>query len=190
MKLEMSSSLLDLGINVNTYGGDFEADLDLNGLSDAAADEIYDNFSIELYDSEIVTQATSYLNENLKEFNSVLPTGMKIKSFSNIKMYHPNAYNYETDLLYFDIEVSDNITKSMRNAVNSGAVHIDFSSYKSHDGFMSFMPHNLDSLIESCSNDVERAYSMISSVCLANSDVELFAEYFTEHSDLQMDMSN
>ena len=96
-------------------------------------------------ENEICRVGEKIINKTLKSISEYVG---KI-NINNVKFESPKFYNYYNDILTFDMEVEDDLVCFIKNIIKKSYDVNDFElflkdNYKSYDGFISFMPSDLD----------------------------------------------
>lgn len=141
----MYGGLLDPA-NIESAYNDFERyNCEEDGTEFHYVDLDYDKF-----DMAVLEIAAGYIK------GEVMPILSKygVKNIQTLGIYHPREYNFETDQLDFDIELSDDFEEQMRENIvkfqkeDDGRMqqYID-DHWKSYDGFWSYMPESFDEIL-------------------------------------------
>ncbi|MBO4719991.1 MAG: hypothetical protein J5658_08970 [Prevotella sp.] len=128
---------------------------------------------------EIVKCATNFINEN------VVPMMKKygLESIDVEKIHSPQYYNFESDCLYFTVNMAANFRELMHKYLAEFRKDEKFEKYieehwYSHSGFCSFMPQDFDDIEEF--DDEERCIGAYLTLCLLNENGIGLAEEFYE----------
>lgn len=177
MILELGTQLVKF-INVGMYESDISPE---NTINDESFD--WDNFDAEKY-TEFIFECAREIFDNhyLPHIKSI---GLNIESGEAIRIQSPKFYNYGSDELYFDIELGTTLKEAWENyrtTIDEGDLdRFMRTSFQSYDGFISFMPGNIEELMELIENgeDDERAIAVLLSYDLAH-DEENYQMYFID----------
>ena len=132
------------------------------------SNSIYMNFDTAAYKQTVAIYATEVI-EDL--FNDIRGT-IEISLCEGASIYSPKFYNFDTDQLEFDVEISS--SEIIKIIVRLGDEQFSEKffgwareNYKSHSGFYSFMPCEPDGYTVAIEGqDLERALSMYLSYLL------------------------
>ena len=96
------------------------------------------------WDRWILECAKPYIEECLDE------TSPEIKLVGELKYYHPKYYNYSTDEIEFTVSLTQDLLNSLVDEYLNKPEFIQFlkSSYKSYDGYWSWMADNAKDFME------------------------------------------
>lgn len=180
--IKLNSSLLPI-VDVCMYGGILDAtafESDYNAQEQEYCEEDGEEYHyIDLdsgkYDKEVVSIAADYVEKN------ILPLLKKygVTGFKALGMWHPREYNFATDQLDFELELSDDFEGKMKENVikfekkNDGRMlqWID-DNWKTRSGFWSYMPESFDEILYPrkpfC--DTAQRVSAYLTLCLINED--------------------
>lgn len=163
VNIESSDLLIGLNnkINISAYNGIISSIISAN--EENYGDEDCEDFEVDFVslDKDIV----EIYNQFFQTLNIPGVISMKAVSISR-----PTSYNYANDTVNIDIEVESDIIKPN--------MEIAFAKYlketnKSYDGFLNFMPENIEEYNEKCISDPERAYSSAVAFLIQNNDCEI-----------------
>ena len=102
--------------------------------------------------------------EEIEEFFKDISEFVKVKLVNkDYATYSPKEYNFRTDGMDYSVEVEQSEINRLAKELLENREFTDwiFDTYKSHDGFISFMPYWRDEFKEAIDGkDVERAFSM------------------------------
>jgi len=149
MKLSLNHRTLPM-VDLGTYGTIFEADFDSihynlveeDGKSQDEFDKVVNTFDNKQYMKLLATSSLNTVTEIIAEMNELLDD----KELSELKMtivddsltmWSPQFYNFETDVLYYDVEVSDGAIDKVKSAIKD---NVEFAKWlhhrhRSYDGF-------------------------------------------------------
>lgn len=150
--IKLNSSLLPL-VDVCMYGGvldrnDFESEY--NELMQDEENSTEYELDWDKFDVAVLEIAAQYVERE------IMPLLKKygVTGFQPIDIWHPREYNFQTDELDFDLELSDDFYDKMKENVvkfqkeDDGTMQ-DWigSNWKSRDGFWSYMPQSFDEIL-------------------------------------------
>lgn len=174
MKLHMNTAIMEL-VNPGLYGTRL-------GEMYEEIDEYYDkNFKESLCDWG-KDHMQGILNQKLisKEIGKC--------TIDNVSFHSPQWYNYENDWFEFDLTVSDDIQKIIKENIDVDFFKWIEKEYHSYDGFISFMPYTKERYIAAFNGeDVERAVAMYIMYLLKCCDVEYTLEECQEDFEDDID---
>ncbi len=187
-EIKLSTGLLPI-IDVGMYGGFLESDYmlesSLSELSPQANEQYWDLYDHKLYVNEIFKLAGDFIQSDIKDYLIELGAIDIIP----VKINSPRFYNFENDELYYDLIVSDNFIDNIVNKINSLDTSEGdklnkflFDSYKSYDGFHSFMPQCIDDLIEALNNDTVRGVTAYLAYTIGNDQLKEWQEQFNYYA--------
>jgi len=172
--LKLTTNLLPI-VNVGMYDSLLSPD---NLINDYNIDEDKDNeyinydsteywtnlFDISKFRAKILTLATEYIKDEIKPILTGLKLG--ISDIETVSINSPKFYNFENDMLYFDLIVEDQFNNNIIDKINNlstdelnrfNAYLKD--NYSSYDGFISFTSNNSLDVINNVLNYDERDIS-------------------------------
>jgi len=172
--LKLTTNLLPI-VNVGMYDSLLSPD---NLINDYNIDEDKDNeyinydsteywtnlFDISKFRAKILTLATEYIKDEIKPILTGLKLG--ISDIETVSINSPKFYNFENDMLYFDLIVEDQFNNNIIDKINNlstdelnrfNAYLKD--NYSSYDGFVSFTSNNSLDVINNVLNYDERDIS-------------------------------
>lgn len=155
-KFELSSNTLHNLINVGTYGTELDDVINVD-CDDELFD--YDNYITYLYNNSL------FLDKLLETAKSVLPKNIEFEKlnikFEYVNVYSPKYYNFKNDSLNIDVTLDlDKLYKIIYKYENEFDIFLK-ENYKSHPGFINFMPSNID---EFYSNDSDEDLNIASAI--------------------------
>jgi len=200
MKLELNTDICPI-ININTYGGtfsvsdrseglDYEVD-ESKGLSNEEKEYYSDHctdFDFDRYMNDLARMGIKYIWSFFDDIKHIV----KVKLNEDyIKVYSPRYYNFETDYMYFEIDIEESEIEKIKNNVLeiSDEFFTWAEKYKSRDGFISYMPHYKDEWIKAIDGkDIERAIAMYFTYILESNEdmwvddwMTIYQENFVEY---------
>jgi hypothetical protein len=168
MKLSLNHRTLPM-IDLGTYGSIFEPEFDQvhynvveeDGKSQDDFYKLIDTFDSKLYMELLAKSSLNTVTEIIGEMNELLDD----KGLSELKMtivddslslWSPQFYNFESDVLYYNVEVSDDAIDKVKLAIKD---NLEFSKWlhhrhRSYDGYICFLPQDVDTWIDQ-SDDAE-----------------------------------
>lgn len=146
------------------------------------------------YEKELVFIASEFIKDNIigqfKEYGIV--------SIDNFSLYKPQYYNYQNDMLCFDVTLSDDFDEIMKKyipefAKNEMCQNYIESHWKSCSGFISFMPESIDEILTPAKHFNMRVHQVAAflTLCIVSDEdlyedigdsMNKFWEYLTENS--------
>ena len=158
----MYDSLLSPDNLINDYEIDEDKD---NEYIKFDSNEYWSNlFDISKFRAEILTLATDYIKDEIKPILTGLKLG--ISDIETVSINSPKFYNFENDILYFDLIVEDQFNNNIIDKINNLSTDelIRFNTYlkdnySSYDGFVSFTSNNSLDVINNVQNYDERDIS-------------------------------
>jgi hypothetical protein len=107
-------------------------------------------FSDELYNEMILDNAKDVVNDIV--LPDLLKLGVGIQSIDNYSIHSPRQYNFETDQLYYDINVVEDFNVVLINKLKEQnqeeLAKFLKDNYSSYSGFMSFTSNNIEDLFD------------------------------------------
>lgn len=148
----------------------------------------------EKYEKELVYVSSEFIKDNILEpFKKY-----GIVSIENFSLYKPTYYNYQNDMLLFDVTLSDDFDEIMKKYVSEFSKEEKFKKYiekhwQSRSGFISFMPESIEEILVPAKHFNMRVHQVAAflTLCIINEDglyeeidnsIETFYYYLTEHS--------
>ena len=146
------------------------------------------------YEKELVYVSSEFIKDNILEpFKKY-----GIVSIGNFSLYKPAYYNYQNDMLCFDVTLSDDFDDIMKKYIPEFAKEEKFKKYieehwQSRSGFISFMPESIDEILRPSKHFNMRVHQVAAflTLCILNEDglfeeiddsINKFLEYLTENS--------
>lgn len=146
------------------------------------------------YEKELVYVSSEFIKDNILEpFKKY-----GIVSIENFSLYKPAYYNYQNDMLCFDVTLSDDFDDIMKKYIPLFAKEEKFKKYieehwRSCSGFISFMPESIDEILRPSKHFEMRVHQVAAflTLCILNEDglfeeiydsINKFWEYLTENS--------
>lgn len=146
------------------------------------------------YEKELVYVSSEFIKDNILEpFNKYGTV-----SIENFSLYKPAYYNYQNDMLCFDVTLSDDFDYIMKKYVSEFAKEEKFKKYieehwQSRSGFISFMPESIDEILRPSKHFNMRVHQVAAflTLCILNEDglfeeiddsINKFYEYLTGNS--------
>ena len=154
------------------------------------------------YEKELVYVSSEFIKDNILEpFKKY-----GIVSIENFSIYKPAYYNYQNDMLCFDVTLSDDFDDIMEKYVSEFAKEEKFKKYieehwRSCSGFISFMPESIDEILRPSKHFEMRVHQVAAflTLCILNEDglfeeiddsINKFFEYITENSHEFVEYNN
>lgn len=146
------------------------------------------------YEKELVYVASEFIKDN------ILETFKKygIVSIENFSLKKPAYYNYQNDMLCFDVTLSDDFDEIMKKHVPEFSKYFRCRRYiennwQSRPGFISFMPESFEEILSPAKHFNMRVHQVAAflTLCILNVDglpkkiddsIHKFHEYLTENS--------
>ena len=158
----MYDSLLSPDNLINDYEIDEDKD---SGYIKFDSNEYWSNlFDISKFRAEILTLATDYIKDEIKPILTGLKLG--ISDIETVSINSPKFYNFECDILYFDLIVEDQFNNNIIDKINNLSTDelnrfntYLKDNYSSYDGFVSFTSNNSLDVINNVQNYDERDIS-------------------------------
>lgn len=172
--LKLSTGLIPF-LDVSTYHGCCDPDhvihLD-HELKDSLVEKYWQLFEGDKYENMLLENARLVMENNVLEWLKSLKLG--VTDLKVTEFWSPREYNFNTDQVYFDLELDHQINGNnpiakyiRRNANNPYFVEFLKENYSSYDGFMSLTPSNPGRLLENLKEDPERCVSAVISYLLS-----------------------
>jgi len=175
MKIELNTGLLPL-FNINTYencmlNGDnlterLAYDIEESELSKEEKEQFYNKLCYEWnnnkWEEYLNKKAQEYLDEILEDL--VYHNIVNMKRIKDTKIDSPREYNFRGDELDFTVEITEEEFNRIKNLVIDDEEFYKwiYKTYKSYDGFMSFMPYYRGDFIKAVNGeDIERSFIMM-----------------------------
>ena len=145
------------------------------------------------YEKELVYISSQFIKEN------VLETFKKygVVSIDNFSLYKPYYYNYQNDMLCFDVTLSDDFDDIMKKYISEFKKEEKYKNYieehwKSCSGFISFMPESIEEILKPSKYFEMRVHQVAAflTLCILNEEelkekidnsIEDFYYYLTEN---------
>ena len=154
------------------------------------------------YEKELVYVSSEFIKDNILEpFKKY-----GIVSIYNFSLYKPAYYNYQNDMLCFDVTLSDDFDEIMKKYIPVFAKEEKFKKYieehwQSRSGFISFMPESIDEILRPSKHFEMRVHQVAAflTLCILNEDglfeeiddsINKFFEYLTENSHEFVEYNN
>lgn len=202
MKIKLNTNLCPI-VNVGMYDsyislGSRLEDTDYNversdNITEEEKNYYYENgdCDTERYKKDVAEIAIKHIKVFFDDIRHII--SVKVCDEANIDS--PRWYNYRTDELDFEIEIEDSEINKIIEAVQdveagTGFFEWAYDTYKSYDGFISFMPYRKDEFMEGIqdpnSSDFDRALAMYFIWLLkeTNAEMEMYDERFTVYQML------
>jgi hypothetical protein len=116
------------------------------------------NFNFDAYRKMIAKYTFQMLEEYFYNMRDIL----KVELCGDYEISSPVAYNYETDQIYFSVDIDESeLVKILSQVIDDDKFWQWAKQYKSRSGFVSFMPWEKDEYIKAINGkDIERAVAM------------------------------
>ena len=145
-KLSLNTSLFPIA-DVAMYGTILDSGEMEYYLNQDEEDEI--EINQDKYEKELVYVSSEFIKDN------VIETFKKygIVSIDNFSLYSPAYYNYQNDMLCFDVTLSDDFDDIMKKYISKFEKEEKYKNYieeywKSCSGFISFMPESIEEILK------------------------------------------
>lgn len=123
------------------------------------------------YEKSVVLSASNFIKSSVVEpFKKY-----GIVSIENFSLHHPHDYNYGTDLLFFDVILSENFNDIMKKYLSEFSENEKFRHYVednfvSRPGFYSYMPESIDEILHPQKTSTKREHEVgaFLSLCIEN----------------------
>jgi hypothetical protein len=168
MKLNLDHQTLPI-IDLGAYNSIFEPDFDLvhynvveeDGKSEDDFYKLVHTFDNKKYMELLAKSSLNTITEIIGEMNELLDD----KELSELKMtlvddslsiWSPQFYNFQTDVLDYAVEVSDDAIDKVKLAIKDNVEFAKWLHYRhrSYDGYICFLPQDVDTWIDQ-SDDAE-----------------------------------
>lgn len=132
------------------------------------------------YEKELVYVSSEFIKDNILEpFKKY-----GIVSIENFSLYKPAYYNYQNDMLCFDVTLSDDFDNIMKKYLSEFDKDVKYDIYieehwKSRSGFISFMPESIYEILNPSKHFNMRVHQVAAflTLCILNE------EYLPEEID-------
>jgi len=180
-KYELSTSMLDV-ISFSLYNSPYSSQYliddyvenypeDDDSGNEISQDEIYeysdrlsDNFDDDLFEKFLCEKYESLFNKYINPM--LIDNGINIYKFEAVGIHSPKSYNYSSDSINYNMYIDKTPKQLIVDIVSKYDIN-DFFEYmknthKSRDGYVSFVPRDLNEFIETYTKESpDQAVSII-----------------------------
>ena len=169
-KLSLNTSLFPIA-DVAMYGTILDSGEMEYYLNQDEEDEM--EINQDKYEKELVYVSSEFIKDN------VLETFKKygIVSIDNFSLYSPAYYNYQNDMLCFDVTLSDDFDDIMKKYISEFEKEEKYKKYieenwKSCSGFISFMPESIEEILKPSKHFEMRVHQVAAflTLCILNEE--------------------
>ena len=182
--IELTSNLLNIA-EVGMYETRLSPDdlfaSELDNLTEDEMNKFNDKFDNDKYKKWILEKVENYTMKELDLLDVLKSINPHIKTVTFDKIWSPKYYNYGNDELYFNLNVENGFDKYILDDIEEMGYYV--SPHKSHPGFSSMMPQNIDDLkavIES-GEDYERSVAAWIEEKLAETEYYFETDEFVDY---------